>query len=98
MIERIHQTIGQVLRTVVAAKDPKSVSEGEAVIEATLATAMHACRCVCSESLAYTTPGGLAFGRDMFLDIPLVADIMAVQQHRQLLVDKRLLAANASRI
>jgi transposase InsO family protein len=98
LIERIHQTIGQVLRTVVAAKDPKSVVEGEAVIEATLATAMHACRCVCSESLAYNTPGGLAFGRDMFLDIPLVADIMAVQQHRQLLVDKRLLAANAKRI
>jgi hypothetical protein len=68
------------------------------VIEATLATAMHACRCVCSESLAYNTPGSLAFGRDMFLDIPLVADIMAVQKHRQLLVDKRLLYANSKRI
>jgi transposase InsO family protein len=98
LIERIHQTIGQVLRTVVGAYNPQSVHEGEAVIEATLATAMHACRCVCSESLAYNTPGSLAFARDMFLDIPLVADIMAVQKHRQLLVDKRLLYANSKRI
>ena len=98
LIERIHQTIGQVLRTVVAAKDPKSLSEGNAVIEETLATAMHACRCACSESLGFESPGALAFGRDMFLDIPLIADILAIQNNRQLLVDKRLLRANAKRI
>ena len=68
MIERIHQTIEQFLRTVVTAKDPKSQAEGEAMIEATLATAIHACRCVCSEALADNTQSGLAFGRDMFLD------------------------------
>jgi hypothetical protein len=34
----------------------------------------------------------------MFLDIPLVADIIAIQNNRQLLVDQRLLRANANRI
>ena len=98
LIERIHQTIGQVLRTVAAARNPKSIHEANAVINETLATAMHACRCACSSSLNHHSPGALAFGRDMFLDIPLIADIIAIQNNRQLLVDKRLLRANASRI
>ena len=34
----------------------------------------------------------------MFLDIPLIADIIAIQRNRQLLVDKRLLRENAKRI
>ena len=62
LIERIHQTIGQVLRTVTAAKDPKTMSQAELVIEETLATTMHACCSVCSSSLGYNSPGALAFG------------------------------------
>ena len=46
LIERIHQTIGQVLRTVTAAKDPKTLIQEELVIEEKLATAKHACRSV----------------------------------------------------
>ena len=34
----------------------------------------------------------------MFLNIPLIADIMAIQQNRQLIVDKNLLRANAKPI
>ncbi len=34
----------------------------------------------------------------MFLDLPLYADILTLQKHRQQLVDKRLLQANAQRI
>ena len=98
LIERIHQTIGQVLRTVTAAKDPKTVSQAELVIEETLATAMHDCHSVCSSSLGYNSPGNLDFGRDMFLDIPLIADILAIRNNRQLLVNKRLLRENAKRI
>ncbi len=98
LIERIHQTIGQVLRAVVTTKNPKSVHEGKAVIEETLATAMHACRCACTSSLGYNSPGALAFHRDMFLDIPLIADIITLQKNRQALVDKRLLRVNAGRI
>ena len=59
---------------------------------------MHACRAAGSSALAYNSPGSLAFHRDMFLDIPLIADILTLQEHRQALVDKRLLRANAGRI
>ena len=34
----------------------------------------------------------------MFMDIPYVADIVAIRNNRQLLVDKRLLRANARRV
>ena len=78
LIERINQTIGQVIRTITAEKDPKTMSQAELIIEETLATAMHACRSVCSSSLVYNSPGALAFGRDMFLDIPLTSDILAI--------------------
>jgi transposase InsO family protein len=98
VIERIHQTIGQVLRTICDARDPKTLNDANAVIEEALATAMHACRCACSSSLDFNSPGALSFGRDMFLDIPLIADILAIRNSRQLLVDKRLLRANAKRI
>ena len=98
LIESIHKTIGQVLRTVVAAKNPRSKPEADAVIRETLATAMHACRAASSSALGFNSPGSLAFGRDMFLDIPLIADVMAVNRNRQLLVDRRLLRENAKRI
>ena len=42
--ERIHQSIENVLRIVVAAENPRSVHEGQQVIKKTLAIAMHACR------------------------------------------------------
>ena len=44
------------------------------------------------------SPGSVAFSRDVMLDIPLCADILAIQENRQYLVDKRLLRENAKRI
>ncbi|CAB9529899.1 unknown protein [Seminavis robusta] len=96
--KQMSSAIGQVLRTIVVSRDPKSVTDGIKVISETLATAMHAHRCSVQSMNAYLTPGPLAFKRDMFLDIPIYADILAVQRHRQSLVDKRLLRANAKRI
>ncbi|CAB9507928.1 Retrotransposon protein [Seminavis robusta] len=79
MIEQTHQAIGQVLRTILVSRDPKSVSDGIKVISETLSTAMHALRCSVQSANAYLTPGSLAFKRVMFLDIPFYADILAMQ-------------------
>ena len=98
LIETIHKTIGQVIRTVVAAKNPKSKVEAERCIREVLGTAMYACRASCSSSLGYNSPGALSFGRDMLLDIPLIADILAVNENRQLLVDQRLIRENRKRV
>ena len=98
MVERCHQAVGQVLRLVVASKNPKSTHEGEAVMQECYATVMHACRCATQSTIGNLSPGAIAFGRDMFLDIPIIADILTLQKHRQGLVDKHLLRANAQRI
>ena len=91
MIERTNQAIGQVLRTVCRTRDPKLVHEAQAVIAETLATAMHAHNSSAQSALMHLSPGSIAFGRDMVLDIPLRADVLTLQEHRQGLVDKRLL-------
>ena len=98
IVERIHQAVGNVLRIVVKDENPRSPAEGRRVIEKTLATAMHACRCATNGTIGNLSAGALAFHRDMFMDIPLIADILTLQKHRQGLVDKRLLKANASRV
>ena len=59
---------------------------------------MHACRAASKLALGFNSPGSLAFGHDMFMDTPLIADVMAVNRNRQLLVDRRLLRENAKRI
>jgi hypothetical protein len=57
---------------------------------------MYATRAAVHGSLQ-ATPGSLAFGRDMILDIPLIADFRALQEQRQLLIDQRLIEANRKR-
>jgi len=43
------------------------------------------------------SPGSLVFHWDMFLDIPLIADLYLLQQSRQVLIDKQLMMANAKK-
>jgi len=98
IIERIHQSVGQVIRALVKIRDPQGAAEAYALVDEALATTMHATRCASSGALKGFSPGAVAFHRDMHLDIPLVADILTIQAHRQQLVDQRLLAANQRRI
>ena len=68
--ERIHQSIENVLRIVVASENPRSLHEGQQVIKKTLAIAMHACHCATNTSIGNFSSGGLPFieiGLWMFL-------------------------------
>ena len=42
--------------------------------------------------------GALVFNRDMFLDIPIIADILTLQQYRQTKINHRLMKANSKQI
>ena len=44
------------------------------------------------------SPGSVAFSRDVMLDILLCADILAIQENRQCLVNEQLSHENAKRI
>ena len=62
----------------------------------TLATAMHAMHTVVATSRG-STPGALAFNRDMLLNIPRVADWKAITHAREQKVNENLRRENAKR-
>ena len=97
IIEAVHKSVGAVIRMQVQAHPPTTVQEATQLVDRALATAMHATRCASHSSLNHYSPGGLAFRRDMYLDIPLIADIITLNNLRQQGIDRRLLKANAKR-
>ena len=94
--ERMHQTIGNVLRTLVHVNPPRNNLQARQIVENALATATHATRCGVNRSLGISS-GALVFQRDMFLDLPIVADLLLIQRKRQVLIDENLRRQNQKR-
>jgi len=67
------------------------------VFDTIISTATYAARATVHNSMNIS-PGSLVFHRDMFLDIPIIADLHLLQQNRQVLIDKQLMLANTKRI
>eukprot|EP00957_Ditylum_brightwellii_P113216 8633526-Ditylum_brightwellii.AAC.1 len=68
----MHQTVGNVLRTYLYSNPPKNITQVRGIIDQALATAMHDMQTTV-ETMLGSTPGALAFSRDIFLNIPLIA-------------------------
>ena len=94
--ERMHQSVGNVLRTLLYANPPTNLNEARDLIDSALATASHAMRANIHLGLR-DSPGALAFGRDMFLPVPLIADWIAIREHRERLIDHNLMRQNKKR-
>jgi hypothetical protein len=94
--ERMHQTIGNTLRVLSTLNPPAGIANVIHLVDTAIADAVYATRCAYNSAIQ-TTPGGLAFGRDMILNIPIVTDLLLLQQRRQQLIDNRLIAANNKR-
>jgi hypothetical protein len=94
--ERMHQSIGNTLRVLTTMNPPAGIVNPIQLLDTAIANAMYATRCAYHGALK-TTPGGIAFGRDMVLNIPLVTDLELLREHRQQLIDQRLIVANAKR-
>jgi transposase InsO family protein len=75
--ERIHHTVGNVLRTLVHANPPQNMTQARDIIGDALATAMHTMHTTVATTLG-SAPGALAFARDMFLNVPLIDDWQAI--------------------
>jgi transposase InsO family protein len=82
--ERIHQTIGNMLRTFQVENQPMDKSDPWSGI---LSAAAWAVRSTCHTALQ-SSPGQLVFGRDMIWDTAHVADWQHVKQRKQTLIDK----------
>jgi hypothetical protein len=48
-------------------------------------------------SALQTTPGALVFQRDVFLDVPLIANLQTIRDRRYVLIDKNLWRQNVKR-
>ena len=66
------------------------------MVDTALARCVYATRTAVHGSLR-ASPGSLVFQRDMILDIPVIADWLFISEHRQQLIDQRLIAANNKR-
>ena len=94
--ERMHQTVGNVLRVLLYSNPPQNMTQARDIVDQALATAMHAMRVTTASTLG-STPGALAFSRDMFLNVPLIADWHTIAQRREQYVNDNLRRANRKR-
>ena len=90
----MHQTVGNVLRVLLYSNPPKNMTQARDIMDDVLVTAMHTMRTVVVTSLG-STPGALAFSRDMLLNVPLVADWKAITHAREQRVNENLRRENA---
>ncbi|KAG7343121.1 integrase core domain containing protein [Nitzschia inconspicua] len=85
IIERVHQSIGLVLRVVAPQQNPQSVEDGQRVIGQCLS--MYACCCATNRAIGNLSPGSLSFHQHMLLDIPMQTDIAVLARNRQGFID-----------
>ena len=93
----MHQTVGNILRTLLHGEPVPGNTEAQ-IVDNVLATACHALRTAVSCSLQYHSPGEIAFHRNMFLDVPILADLQALHDRRSQLVQRNLALMNRQRI
>jgi hypothetical protein len=94
--ERMHQTAGNIIRTLTLSQPPQNLQHAHNIVDSALATTMHATRCAMHHAL-HMSPGAFVFQRDMFLNIPLIADLQAIQERRQVLINENLRRQNLKR-
>jgi hypothetical protein len=94
--ERMHQTVTNILRPLLHAHFPTTAQTANDIIDTALATASYASRASLHRTL-HISPGALVFHRDMLLNIPLLADLALIRNHRQILIDENLRQQNLKR-
>ena len=87
--ERIHQTVGNILRTPLHASPSQQINP-TSIIDEALLTTVHCLRSTVSRSLNRHSSCEIAFGRHMFLDLPIVADLYLLNKHRSAITNKNV--------
>jgi hypothetical protein len=91
--ERMHNTVTNVLRTLVHTYPPQNMTQARDITDNALATAMHAMQTTVATILG-STLGDLAFAQDMFLNMLLIADWQAIARICEHHVNENLRRAN----
>ena len=94
--KRMHQRVGNILRTLVHEDKPRGTRQAKNLVDEALGIAQHSLRCGVHTTLG-SSPGSLVFNRDMFLNIPLIADWQMLTKKREHLVNENLRRENLRR-
>ncbi len=89
----MHQKITNVLRILVHTNPPRNMTQARDIIDDALATAMHAMQTTVATTLG-STPVALAFARDLFLNMPLIAGWQDIARNCEHHVNENLRGAN----
>jgi len=82
------------MRALAHTNPPKDFNDATLLVDTAISTAAYATRASIHQTMGIS-PGSVVFCQDMFLDIPLIANLYLLQQSRQVLIDKQLMMANA---
>ena len=96
IVERSHQTVGNMLRTLQSANVPNNVETAYEIIDTALASAQRAIRTAVHKSLG-VSPGSMVFHRDMLLNIPTIVDLQQIADKRRAIADRNNLKENRRR-
>jgi hypothetical protein len=78
----MHQTVGNLLRTLLHTNPPQNIVDANALIETALATASRALHATVHHTLGLS-PGAIVFARNMLLGVPCVADLVQLRDKHQ---------------
>jgi hypothetical protein len=92
----MHQTVRNVLRTLLHGNSPQNIASVEQYVDEALTITMHSMRAGVHSTLG-SSPGNLVFNRDIFLNIPLIADWHAITQRREHPTHENLMRENQKR-
>ncbi|MGH3053396.1 MAG: hypothetical protein ACRDL7_00275, partial [Gaiellaceae bacterium] len=84
--ERMHQVVGNSLRTLIHAHPPQTYLQATEAIDCCLAAASRALK-IAVHTTTKISPGAAVFHRDMLLPVETIADWELVQRNKQALID-----------
>jgi hypothetical protein len=94
--ERMHQTVENSLRMLLHGNPPQNIANAAQCVDKALSIAMHTMQAGVHSTLG-SSPGNLVFNRDIFLNIPLIADWHTITQRREYLIHENLMRENQKR-
>jgi hypothetical protein len=92
----MHQTVGNTLQTLLHGEPQRDFTKAKDFINEVISIATHAMR-TGSHTTLESSPGNLVFNREMFLNIPLIADWHAITQKHEHLINENLMHENCKR-
>ena len=94
--ERMHQVVGNILRTLFNSNPPQNQGQADKVFDYALSLASYSLRTTYHRTLGIS-PGALVFHRDMIMDVPFVANLLLLHDKRQAVIDYNLRRENQRR-